>query len=402
MAQFYKRLSEHSTATTGTELTALLQADAATVNLWSEYKYKGYAYLTKKTRKQLYVNLQRIADDFAAFHAAAGDDDRGLEEIFSQHTSQLPAPHTRESWRVMTSILRYLSPSSGRFRYQESSSFGRLLKDPTQEPLVGDCNQIVTLYIYLYSRYLPITDLKLRVLPGHVALHLHGVDIEATNASLANYADTKDASLAPIYEIASINLLDTSDIHFKQHTVASGDFLQCARLAAMISSNRELTLHNLDVAYSRIVRDLMQTNNFPRALTYAKASRDMTLRATVGHNGALYYISKQQFKKARTYASYALKKSELTRSIDDAEGRYYYQKQRYHEAIKSFEKTANTRAITSCYEALFFLEQKKLGSNLTSSTIKQHRSTIQAMSNYAKRSGNKKLISHADSLKKHL
>ena len=55
-----------------------------------------------------------------------------------------------------------------------------------------------------------------------------------------------------------------------------------------------------------------------------------------------------------------------------------------------------------CYEALFIAEQDKLGDNLTTESVKRYAPVIKRMHTYAKKSGNKELVRHAESLKKHL
>ena len=62
---------------------------------------------------------------------------------------------------------------------EESSTFGKLLRNPNRESLIGDCNQIVTLYIALFALKFDVQLLQLKTYPGHVALHFDGIDVEA-------------------------------------------------------------------------------------------------------------------------------------------------------------------------------------------------------------------------------
>ena len=383
VGKFFAGLTEHSAApSTRARLHELLQANIAVINLWTEYRYKGYNYLKKAKRRQLYANLDIIAADFDQFAVAAGGE------------------LTRR--RVLELLTEYFAPARGVYQYRESSSFGRLLRDPNSEPLVGDCNQIVTLYIYLYSRYHDVRDLKVRLLPGHVALHFDGTDIEATNGTFVHYDDREGAELQPIEEIVSVNLLDISDENFAQHEVAPVDFLQASRFAFILSHQRDIVQRNLDAAYAKLINSLMSRHNYAAALKFAKQSRDMELLSIVGNNGAVYHMQKNEFAAARNFAQHAIKRAEIIKSSYHAEGAYHYQAGRYHDAIKAFHHYGDQQLVKQCYEALFVAEQDKLGNNLTAESVKQYAPVIKRMHGYAKKSGNRQLIDHADKLRKYL
>jgi hypothetical protein len=398
---FFKSLTEHSSqARTRTRLDELLQRNIAVINLWTEYRYKGYRYLRKSQRKKLYAHLQLIADDFDRFYR---NDARPAESVISRvrnvasHATVDPGKTV-----LLQALMDYFSPQRGTYEYHESSSFGRLLRDPSHEKLVGDCNQIVTLYVYLYSRYHDVRDLQIRLLPGHVALHYGGVDIEATTGAFANYDSQKDSKLLPIEEIVSINLLDTTDSYLSTHEVSAENFLQASRFAFILSHDRDIVTRNLDAAYGKLINSLMKRNNYHQALKFAKASRDMTLLGIVGHNGALYEMEHHNYAAARRFAEHAAGRQELIRNSWQAEGIYHYQVHRYHDAIKAFNHIGDQTLVRQCYEALFFEEQEKLGSNLTTESIKKYAGVIKHMHVYAKKSGNKKLIEHAESLNKEM
>lgn len=380
---FFAGLTEHSAApSTRARLHELLQRNIAVINLWTEYRYKGYNYLKKAKRRELYANLAVITADFDQFAAAAGGE------------------LTRR--RVLELLTEYFAPARGVYQYRESSSFGRLLRDPNTEPLVGDCNQIVTLYIYLYSRYHDVRDLKVRLLPGHVALHFDGMDIETTNGTFVHYDDTDGAELQPIEEIVSVNLLDITDENFAQHEVAPEDFLQASRFAFILSHQRDIVRRNLDAAYSKLINTLMARNNYAAALKFAKQSKDMELLSIVGNNGAVHHMERNEFAAARRFAEHAIRRAELIKSSYHAEGAYHYQAGRYHDAVKAFAHYGDQALVRQCYEALFVAEQDNLGDNLTSETVKHYAPVIKRMYGYAKKSGNKQLIEHASKLRGYL
>lgn len=401
VGNFFKSLTEHSDpSTTGTRLDRLLQRDIAVINLWTEYRYKGYKYLSKSERKKLYSNLQLIALDFDRF---CQDRMRPAETVVS-HIKQLAPQASVDPQKTvfLQALMDYFSPARGTYEYRKASSFGRLLRNPLHEKLVGDCNQIVTLYIYLYARYYNVRDLQVRTLPGHVALHYGGVDIEATRGTFANYNERENNKLLPVEEIVSINLLDMTDSYLSTHEIAAEDFLQSARFAFILSHSRDTVTQNLRAGYHMVVRSLMERHNYTKAVEIAKASQDAGLLGTVGHNGAVHEMQRHNYAAARRLAEYAAKRDELIHSIWQAEGAHYYQEQRFHDAIKAYEHLGDQALVRQCYEALFFQEQKKLGKNLNSQTIKNHASTINHMHTYAKKSGNQALVDHANSLIAHL
>lgn len=399
VGRFFKGLTEHSSQSrTRAALGELLQRNIAVINLWTEYRYKGYRYLRKSKRKKLYTNLELIANDFDQFYLSRTQP----VELILSHIHRL-TPHVAvdpQKLLLLQALMDYFSPTRGTYEYRESSSFGRLLRNPSHEKLVGDCNQIVTLYIYLYSRYHDVRDLRLRLLPGHVALHYEGIDIEATTGRFADYHTQKDSKLLPIEEIASVNLLDTTDSYLLTHEVSPENFLQASRFAFILSHDRDIVTHNLDAAYGMLINSLMKRNSYRQALKFATASRDMTWLGVVGHNGAVYEMQHHNFAAARRFARHAPKREQLIRDSWQSEGTYHYQAHRYHEAIAAFKHINNQPLVRQCYEALFFEEQRKLGSHLTTESIKKYASVIKQMYEYAKKSGNKKLIEYAESLSK--
>lgn len=398
---FFKSLTEHSNQIkTRERLSVLLQRDIAVINLWSEYRYKGYRYLRKSERKKLYQNLQLITEDFDLFYKQSAVNEESI--VLHIHDT---APHaTIESQRaiLLYALMQYFALGRGVYEYRESSSFGRLLRNPSREKLEGDCNQIVTLYIYLYSRYYSISDLKVRLLPGHIALHYGGVDIEATNGTFANYSNREGGEVLPVEEIVSVNLLDTTDSYLSTHEVAAEDFLQASRFAFILSHSRDIVTRNLDAAYTNLVNSLMKHHSYTQALKVALASHDVTLLNIVGHNGAIYEMQKNNYAAARKLAQHATKRNELITSSWQAEGVHHFQTRHYHEAIRAFNQIGDQENIKRSYEALFFDEQDKLGSNMTTESIKKYASVVKRMRTYAKKSGNQKLVEYVDGLNKYL
>lgn len=403
VAKFFRRVSEkNSQYAVRDGLVRLVQQNAAVLNLWAEYRYKGYKYLSKSSRRDMYKNLERIRELFEVY---AQENPVSPEEALSRvrrvEAVTTLAQNQPEKLVWLTQIMNFLHPSQGRYVYRGSSSFGRLLQDPDKHKLEGDCNQIVTLYIYLFSTKYDVSELRLVSLPEHVALHFQGVDIEATNASFT-FHNKPERRVVPVQEIVSINLLDTSDSYFKQHKIPAETFLQAARLAYMVSSERELVRSNLKIAYSNAVKELLEQKKFKSALSYAQQAQDNQLVELVGNNGAVHFLNKNQFASARTYAAYTKRSSELGKTISHNEGVFYYKAGKFHEAIKAFQRKGDNDMVKRSYEALFFREQKKLSGAKTVDQLKAHKATIYRMRDYAQKSSNTELTKHVSELMKHL
>lgn len=394
LQNFLKSLTEKSNKTQTIErLLVLAQQNLASLNLWSEFRYKGYVYLNKNTRKTLYKNLELIENDFNNYYKKHLQ----TEEKTSSENNTLK---NSEKIRLLTCIMDYFSITRGLYIYQESSSFGKLLQDPNLNNLIGDCNQIVTLYIYLYSKYFSIKDLKLRTLPGHVALHFEGRDIEATKGEFVNYSKTDGNKLLPIHEIVSINLLDVSDSFLKTKPLDPNYLLQASRLAFLLSSNQEVVTHNLNASYGTVINSLMKLHNFEKALIFAKQSNNNSYFELIGNNGAVYNINKHNFIKARKLAKYAKNNQDLIKYSYQEEGKFYYDKGNFDASIKAFSMIGDQEAIKTIYKAMFVKEQNKLPKNLNSENIKNYKKNINNMNFYAKKSNDKSLVNNVQQYSK--
>lgn len=403
VAKFFGRVREQKRPQrTEKVLTNLLQQHAATINLWTERAYKNYDYLTKKTRRELYDNLAAIEQDFAAYESKyAPDSTQVLQRISALgiDTSQIRANVDEVTY--MAAIMHYLSPQSGRYEYRESSSFGRLLQDPTAgKRLIGDCNQIVTLYVQLFALRYPVEHLQLSLLPEHVALHLHGVDIEATSGQFAAY--NKDVRSAPIYELVSVNLLDVTDTNFTKSEVNPEAMLQASRLAYMISSDQKIVQHNLEAAYTQVVNHTMKLCKYKKALEYARQSKNQELVWAAAHNGALYEMKQGNYKQARNFAASASKKTELLQAIDQREAGQLFNSKSYDQARKLYERMGDKEMVKRCYRGLYIQAQNKLSGVRTVADLKAQSGTVRDMERYARASGDKGLIKHAANLVKQL
>lgn len=379
-----------------------IQNDITVFNLWMEWRYRGYRYLNKATRRQLYTNFGKIKLSFAEFTKTSRPENTSLaNKLVGFGLDNHRFNHYTEQWMYLWQIMSFLSPKSGRYQYQESSTFGKLLRDPSKEVLIGDCNQIVTLYIALFSLKYDVGLLQLKTYPGHVALHFDGIDIEATKGEFMKYR-VADQEVLPIYEIISINLLDVSDDYYRTKKVPATTILESARLASIISSNQEMVKTNLMATYNNTVVELVHGNNYERALTFAKQSSNHQLINLVGTNGASYFLKKEQYAEALKFSELSTQKDQLRQTIYRNQGVSLMQKKDFHGAIDIFKKINDQQSIRNCYVGLFGEEQAKLPSRLTQENINNYKKIISNLNDYAKKSDNKELINHAQALRKHL
>ena len=403
VAKFFAKLDEHQTKDDiRQDLDWFLQNNIIGINLWSEFKYRGYKYLKKAKRRELYNNSLAIASSFEIYLSKNKHSvDQVLAEISAAGIGSKNLSEHAEQLQYLRSIMSYLSPHAGRYKYRKSCTFGELLKDPGKNVLEGDCNQIVTLYIYLYSLRHDIKDLEIKTYPGHVALHFKGADIEATSGTFANYKKPNQ-NLLPIEEIVSINLLDVSDEYFKTHDVSAESLLESARIAYILSSQRDIVEKNLAAAYNNVVVDFCGSSSYAKALKYAKQSDEPKLIHMAGHNGAIYFMRGNEYKKALNFAQYSHDRAKLNNSIYHNKGAYYFSKGDYYTALKAFGEIGEHDAVKKCYAGLFSQEQKKLGKLDTAEDIKANRKIIGNMQMYANRSGNASIIKYVNSLNKYL
>lgn len=281
------------------KLLSLMQENLLVLNVWMERKYKGYSYLDKKTRRNLYANAEKIVKKFKEFCAQFAPDEKEIKTLL-KNAGLTFLPADAERLKYLFKIMNFLRPEL-HYHYVESASFGKLLQDIEFEKMVGDCNQIVTLYIYFYSLKFPVSDLKIKLLPEHVCLRFNSIDIEATNATFQNYKD--DTQILPVTEIISTNLLDITESNEDIYEISSRDMVKSAQLAYAISSLKSLVEKNLKVAYHNVAVHAMNAGNFETAVFYAGKEGDLNLLKNVHHNAAIHYLKQKNFSKAQYFAN---------------------------------------------------------------------------------------------------
>ncbi len=372
----------------------LMRENVVIFHLWLERRYKGYKYLKKGRRKKLYTNVKKLQSAFEEFCNKQKVDIAHITEQVNNVTSSFRG--NNDELKYISCIMSFFSGHKGCFKYQESSNFGKLLKDPKHSQVIGDCNQIVTLYTYFFGLKYDISRLNIKVYPGHVCLHYQGVDVEATNGSFQHY-QKKAQKILPITELIAVNLLDISDSNEKMYSIAPKALMESAKLTFLLSSDREIVSHNLKAAYQTVVNSAIKEGNYDTAFDYAKQSGNDDLKKSVAHNSAVYFLKQNQFSKAEKYAKYT-KDEKLKKSIIESEGIYYYGKRDYKHAISIFQKTNDTKRIKNCYSAMFIDLNKEIASVKTIDQLKMKKHILQKMDDFAHKSHDPKLIKHISDL----
>ncbi len=196
----------------------------------------------------------------------------------------------------------------------------------------------MTLYSFLYSLKYPIKELQIKILPGHVCLHFRGMDIEATSGTFKHYS--KHDGVLPITELITTNLLDVADAEAKTKKIDQRVMLKRAHLAYLVSSKRELVERNLEIAYRNLGAKLMNEKKFDSAIFYLEKLKDPKLLNMAYHNGAIYFLKRKNFRRARYFAKRS-GKDDLLRACYMGEYREVSKKVR---GIKSISKAKTYKA----------------------------------------------------------
>ena len=285
--RFFSRLDHRSSS----DLLELIQTDLARLTLFLEYRFKGYKKLKRRYRKKLYQNADLLKQDFLTFVKVN-------ESRLPEFKSALRLPDHLQAdlhFDFLILIMRYLKP--GRIlSYQESVSFERLLRDPSDEKLVGDCNQICTLYIYLFSLRYSVSELQVKLLEDHICLHYRGQDIETTSGEPTHYKDY--LFLSDVTEIVSTNILDIHEPGESRFDLSPKNMMEAARLAYKFSNHRSTVERNLLIAYQNLAAFYAKKKSFKQAVLYADKSGSTILQRDVRRMEAVYFFRLKKYKLA--------------------------------------------------------------------------------------------------------
>lgn len=370
------------------KLLLLMKEDLIVVNVWLEKKFKGYIYLSKSVRRKMYEDVRKIIKSFKEFRLQNPvSKESVVKELEGKSISY--STGDLEKLQYLSEIMQFLMP--GRYyHYINTASFGKLLRDPSVNKLEGDCNQIVTLYIYLYSLKYSIEDLNIKLLPEHVCLHFKNIDIEATNATFQKYKENLE--VLPVSEIISTNLLDLTDFREDVQVISERTMLKSAQLAYSISSLKSLVAKNLNIAYKNLGIYALKVNDFKTAIFYISKTDDSKLLNSVYKNASIYYLQSNNFERALYYASKS-HDSEMTKTIHHNEGVYYFNKNNIDKALEVFTANGDEKMKKACYAKKYNELIKKVAYVKTLDDAKKHKSEYREMLNLAQKMGDNTLAS---------
>lgn len=388
--KFFKKIKSTSNPfAVQKKLEKLMQEDLVILDLWMEKKYKNYKYLNKGTRRRMYENVELLNKDFDQYVAKRAVQSARIKEEIEKHGLTFPVKHA-EKLEYLSKIMSYLSPSN-HFHYEASANFGKLLRNPKEEKLIGDCNQIVTLYAYLYSRKFPISNLKIKILPKHVCLHFEGIDIEATNATFHHYKDFE--YLLPITELIPTNALDTTDSTEQTEHIDPRTMVKRAQFAQATSSMREVVDRNLQAAYRHAGVTMMNNKEYDSAIFFFEKLGDPALLGKVHHNAAVHYLNSKNLRKASYYANQS-GNADLKNAVIRAQGVKYYNQKNYTKAKDYFKKAGEEKMVKACYQGMYSQLAKKVKVVKTVQDARKFRSTYQKMLDLAHKMGNEQAVSY--------
>ena len=364
------------------KLLKLMQTDLVAVNVWLEKKYKGYVYLKKGVRRKMYANTAKIVKDFKAHRAGLSVSVKDLKALLANRGLSV---HKSDEVKLvyLAQIMDYLRPGH-KYKYIKTASFGKLLNNPEKELLQGDCNQIVTLYIYLFSLNFKIEDLQIKILPNHVCLHFKGIDIEATTASFEKYAEYEH--ILPVTEIISTNLLDLTDFREKVQKISERDFLKAAQLAYAISSLKAVVEQNVKGAYNNLARSALLEKNFDSAIFFYEKNHDQKMVDQVYRQAAVYFAEKNDYSRAKTYAK-KTKDRDFVGQIEYREAAYYYNHDKLDKALKIFRSLGEDKMVKACYAKKYNELQKRIDGDKTLADLKRNKAIYKRMYELAGKMG---------------
>jgi tetratricopeptide (TPR) repeat protein len=368
------------------ELLLLMKEDLIVLNIWLEKAFKGYVYLNKTVRRQMYENVKKIV---VKFEQNLKDSSVSLDIVkkeLNEKNIEFPCGD-EEKLLYISAIMHFLRPGIY-YEYIKTASFGKLLRDPDKEKLEGDCNQIVTLYIYLYSLKFPIEDLSIKLLPEHVCLHFRNIDIEATNSSFQKYTESKE--VLPVTEIISTNLLDLTDFREDVQFISERSMVKSAQLAYAVSSLKPLVAKNLNIAYRNLAISALNSKNYETAIFYLEKTDDREALFSAYKAACVYHMDNNNFSKALYYAD----KSgdlDLKKTVKFNEGIYYFKRNNFEKALVIFNSLGDEKMKKACYVGQYNELLKKVSGVNTVFDVKKNKSTYLKLLELAQKMGDASL-----------
>lgn len=374
--------STDSIADIKTDLLKLMQENLIVLNVWLEKKFKGYKYLSKRVRRQMYADLELVVKKMQDEISVSTFGVDQLKELFASQSLDFPAGE-EQKLLYLYQIMQFMIPGKY-YKYIKTASFGKLLRNPENQMMEGDCNQIVTFYIYLYSLKFPVEDLRIKLLPEHVCLHFREIDIEATNATFQKYKENLD--VLPVTEIISTNLLDLNDFREDSQSITPRVMVKSAQLAYAISSLKPLVAKNLNIAYRNLALVALSANNFDTAIFYLGMTDRKDELVAVYHKAAIYFMDQKNFSKAAYFAGLS-RDLELQKNVKYNEGVYYFNLDQIEKALAIFSALGDEKMKKACYQKQYNLLSKRVANVRTLADAKSQKSVYQSMLGLAEKIG---------------
>lgn len=362
------------------KLQTLLQQDMIRFNLYQEWKFKGYKHLRKSQRKKLYRNADKLKSAFLEYY-------ENHKETITIRKDLSQTSHSVEKQKYVACLMQFLSPHT-HYEYLESAAFSRLLRDPKQEKLIGDCNQICTLYLAMYAWKFPLSDWNIKLLPGHVCLHWGGIDIECTNATVHHYDET---TVQPIQEIITTNILDVSEAKQKKFTISPKNFALGAKFVYQISSNRDIAEKNLKAAYHNLAIEALEHQGFKNAAHYFQQAQEATQVENVWRQAVQTYLSQKKFSTALRYANYAMDKS-LRKTVIQQHGYDLLKRKNFSSALNKFRSIYDKDGEKSVLQQQLYDLNQQLSTCKTVADFKPKKSVLIKMRRLAEQVHNQDVL----------
>ena len=367
-------------------LEKLMQQNLVVLNLWLEKRFKGYKYLGKWNRKKLYRNADGIVKYFDLFCSNLSFPASQFEESLKMLGFDC-LPAYREKLEYIYKIMLFLHPGKY-YEYLEGASFGKMLAKVPEQKMIGDCNQIVTFYAFLYSLKYPISDLKIKLLPEHVCLHFFGVDIEATNGSFQIYKEYD--YLLRIVELLTTNLLDINDFRDKQYIIDARSVVNSSELAFRVSSIRDIVEKNLNVSYHNLVVESARQNDFYTAFFFLQKLNNRELKLSVCNQAVRFYVEKGDYSKAKDAADKS-QDLDLMNYVKNQQAYAYYKSNDLERAKGIYRELGNDEMLKACYAKEYNSLSQKVSGAKTVEQARAFRYDYQKMRDLAQMMGDSAL-----------
>ena len=287
-------------------LAKLCQKNFMLVCVFLEHYTKGYVKLNKRRRRKIYESMRRL--EFELFDYMA--------------RKKLEINTIREFFDVMYLFLH----KSGRYTYQESTFLGGM-QDPNK--LIGDCNQIVSLYVHLWNLFFEMDMLRIKLPKNHIVLNYKNIDIEATNGKQTLKYNTLDP--LEVLELLTVNILDVSDFRQKQKSVAPRNLVEGFALAAELSSHNDLVAKNLIIAKNNLGLEYLKQQKFKYAMSMFQQTQNQKGINSVRTEACVFYVAKNKFRKALKFAQ----NQELQKYVYQKWVQFYVKKKKFSAALKN-------------------------------------------------------------------